>query len=128
MRILGLALIAWALSACASSPADPSLDAEAKLFRARTDTACIYILPSPRTQAVTITMDGRKVGNLAKENYFRLDVTPGRHVLGVERASPVPVFFRATRDDDLGEAREDARGGNRNGLQARRAEAIDSHR
>jgi hypothetical protein len=99
MRILGLVLVAWVLSACASGPADPSLDAEAKLFRAPADKACIYVVPSPRTQAVTITMDGRKVGTLAKENYLRLDVAPGRHVLGVTRAIPVPAFFRTTHDD-----------------------------
>ena len=99
MRILGLVLVACVVQACASGPADPSLDAEAKLFRAPVDKACIYVVPSPRAQAVTITMDGRKVGTLAKENYLRLDVAPGRHALGVTRASPVPTFFRATRDD-----------------------------
>ena len=99
MRTLGLVFVAWALSACASGPADPSLDAEAKLFRAPADKACIYIVPSSRTQAVTITMDGRKIGTIAKENYLRLDVAPGRHVLGVTGASPVPAFFRTTHDD-----------------------------
>jgi len=99
MRILGLVLVTWVLWACASGPADPSLDAEAKLFRAPADKACIYVVPSPRTQAVTITMDGRKVGTIAKENYLRLDVAPGRHVLGVIGASPVPAFLRTSQDD-----------------------------
>ena len=41
MRMLGLLLVAGVLSSCASSPADPSLDAAAKLFRAPADKACI---------------------------------------------------------------------------------------
>jgi hypothetical protein len=99
MRRLGLVLVAWALSACASSPADWSLDAAAKLFQAPADKACIYVVPTNASAAVTITMDGRTVGSLVAANFFRLEAPPGRHVLSVTRASLVPVAFRETRDD-----------------------------
>jgi hypothetical protein len=90
MRMLGLVLVAGVLSACASGRADPSLDADAKLFRAPADSACIYVVPSSNIAAVTVTLDGRKVGTLGMENYLRLKVTPGRHVLSVTRDNLVP--------------------------------------
>jgi hypothetical protein len=99
MRILGVVLVAGALSACAGHTADSRLDTEAKLFRAHTDKACMYVLPSSRVSAVTIFMDGRKVGTLEAGDYFRLDVAPGTHVLHVTRSSPLPTFMREKRDD-----------------------------
>lgn len=98
MRILGLVLVTWMLSACAGGPANQSLDAEAKLFLPPADKACIYVVPSFRTSGFTVSMDGRKVGTLGNENYFRLDVAPGPHVLSVTHASLVP-FVREPRDD-----------------------------
>ena len=98
MRLLSLMLVAGALSACASGSVDPSRDAEAKLFRAPADKACIYVVPTTTIPAVTVTMDGRKVGTLEAENYFRLDVSPGRHVLSVAPPSLTPFLFRETRD------------------------------
>ena len=99
MRVLGVVLVAWVLSACAGKTADPGLDAEAKLFRAQTDKACMYVLPSSRVSTVTIFMDERKVGTLEAGDYFRLDVAPGTHVLYVARPSPLPTFTREKRDD-----------------------------
>ena len=99
MRILGLVLVAGMLSACAAHTADPSLDAEAKLFRAHPDKACVYVLPPSRVSAATIVMDGRKVGTLGRGDYLRLDASPGTHVLYVTRPSPVPAFLREKRDD-----------------------------
>jgi len=99
MRILGVVFVAGVLSACAGHTADSSLDAEAKLFRAHADKACMYVLPSSRVSAVTIFMDGRKVGTLEAGDYFRLDVAPGTHVLYVARPSPLPTFTREKRDD-----------------------------
>ena len=98
MRPLGLVLVAWVLSACATGPADTSLDAEAKLFRALADKACIYVVPSNSTVAVTVTMDGRNVATLEAANFLRLDVPPGRHVLAVTPASLLPAFLRETPD------------------------------
>ena len=94
MRPLAGVLVAWLLSACATGPSDPSLDAEAKLFRALADKACIYIVPSNSTDAVTITMDGRKIGTLRETNYLRLDVPPGRHVLSVTPFRLAPAILR----------------------------------
>jgi hypothetical protein len=99
MRMLGLMLVAGLLSACASGRVDPSLDADAKLFRAPADSAWIYVLPSSNIAGVTVTLDGRKVGTLEMENYLRLEVTPGRHVLSVTRATLVPAVFREARND-----------------------------
>lgn len=99
MRTLGLVLVACLLSACASHPADPSLDAEAKLFRASAGKAYVYVLPSSRASAVTIFMDGRKVGTLGMGDYFRLEVAPGPHVLYVTRPGPLPTFLREARED-----------------------------
>jgi len=99
MRMLGLVFAAGLLSACASGRVDPNLDADAKLFRAPADSACIYVVPSSNIAAVTVALDGRKVGTLGMENYLRLEVTPGRHVLSVTRATLVPAVFRETRDD-----------------------------
>jgi hypothetical protein len=99
MRRLGVVFVAGMLSACAGHTADPSLDAEAKLFRAHTDKACMYVLPSSRVSSVTIFLDGRKVGTLDAGEYFRLDVAPGTHALYVTRPSPLPTFTREKRED-----------------------------
>ena len=94
-----LVLVAALLSACASGRADPSLDADAKLFRAAVNSASIYIVPSSNIANVVVTLDGRKVGTLPMENYLRLEVAPGRHVLSVSRDTLVPAVLRETRDD-----------------------------
>ncbi len=98
MRLLGLVLVAWALSACATGPADPTVDAEAKQFRALADKACIYVVPSISSTAVTVALDGRNVATLEESNFLRLDVPPGRHVLGVTPASLLPAFLHETPD------------------------------
>ena len=99
MPILGMVLMALVTAACASSRADQSLDADAKLFRAPADRAWIYIVPSSNIASVTVTMDGRKIGTLAMENYLRLEVAPGRHVLSVARTTLAPSVFREAGDD-----------------------------
>ena len=99
MRVLGVILVGSLLSACAGKAADPSLDAEAKLFRAQSDKACMYVLPSSRVSTVTIFMDGKKVGTLGAGDYLRLDVAPETHVLYVMRPSPLPSFAREKKND-----------------------------
>lgn len=99
MRVLGVVLVLSVLSACASGPADPSLDAEAKLFRASADKACMYIAPSNSPTAVNIAMDGRRVATLDAQNFLRLDVAPGRHVLTVAPAGLAPIVFREKGND-----------------------------
>jgi hypothetical protein len=99
MRVLGVMLVAVVLSACAGKTADPSLDADAKLFRPQSDKACMYVLPSSRVPTVTIFMDGKKVGTLGAGDYLRLDVAPGTHVLYVMRPSPLPSFVREKKGD-----------------------------
>ncbi len=96
VRLLGLALVAGLLSGCATGAANPTLDAEAKQFQARADTACIYVVPSISDTAVTVLLDGRTAATLDAMSYLRLDVSPGRHVLAVTRASHLPGFLRET--------------------------------
>ena len=103
MRLLGLALVAGMLSACAAH-VEPGLDAEAKLFRALADKACIYVVPSNSSTAVTISMDGRGVATLDAANFLRLDVPPGRHILAVTPSSLMPSFLRQAPDSIAVEA------------------------
>ncbi len=98
MRFLGVVLAAWILAACATGPADPTLDAEAKQFRPLADKACLYIVPSISSTAVAVALDGRKVATLEERNFLRLDVAPGRHVLAVSPASLLPAFLGQTAD------------------------------
>jgi hypothetical protein len=99
MRTLGVLFVVSLLSACASRPVDSGLDAEAKLFRPPTDRACVYIVPSSNTTTVSIILDGRKVATLGNENYLRLEMAPGRHLLSVPRTSLVPGVLRDGRSD-----------------------------
>ncbi len=99
MRTLALVVVASALSACAARPVETSLDAEAKSFRAPADKACIYVVPSSNTATVSVALDGRKAATLANENYLRLEVAPGRHILSVKRTSVIPVVLRETQSD-----------------------------
>ncbi len=98
MRLLGLVLVTWALAGCASGRADPRLDAEAKQFRPLADKACVYVVPSISSMAVTIALNGRKAATLEDTTFLRLDVLPGRHVLGVAPASLLPTFLNEAPD------------------------------
>ncbi len=93
-RFLGLVLVAALLAGCATGAADPTLDADAKRFQARADTACIYVVPSNSGTAVTVLLDGRRVATLEDTTYLRLEVPPGGHVLAVSRESLLPGFLR----------------------------------
>jgi hypothetical protein len=99
VRILGLICIVGLLSACASTVADSRLDAEAKLFQASADKACIYIAPTRGLTDVVIRVDGRKVGTLTDQYYLRLDVVPGRHLLAAIPSTIMPTMFRDTQHD-----------------------------
>jgi len=93
-RLLGLVLVAELLAGCATGPASRTLDAEAKRFQARADTACIYVVPSTSGTAVTVLLDGRTVATLEDATFLRLEVPPGRHILAVTRASLLPGLLR----------------------------------
>jgi len=99
MKLGGLALVACMLVSCAARPTDPSLDAAAKTFRASDGKACIYVVPSSSTYEVMVRLDGRKVGTLVTENFLRLDVPSGRHVLSVTPSSLLPVFTGAPPEE-----------------------------
>jgi hypothetical protein len=93
VRFLGLVLVVYALAGCATGPATPTLDAEAKQFQPRADKACLYVVPSNSSTAVAVALDDRKVATLDETTFLRLDVPPGRHVLAVSPASLLPGFL-----------------------------------
>jgi hypothetical protein len=99
MRTLGVLLAVSILSACAGRPVDSGRDAEAKLFRPPADKACVYIIPSSDIAKVSVTVDGRQVATLGNENFLRLEMSPGRHLLSVARTSLVSVLVREARSD-----------------------------
>jgi hypothetical protein len=95
-RLLGLVLLAELLSGCVTGFASPALDAEAKLFQAHADTACIYVVPSNSSASVTILLDSRTVATLDNPTYLRLNAPPGQHVFAVTRATLLPTFLGET--------------------------------
>lgn len=99
MRTLGLVLVLGLLSGCASSGADPRLDADAKQFRAPIDKAWIYVAPTSSLTEVVVRLDGRKVATLTDQHYLRLEVAPGRHVLSATSTSFMPAMFRGKPDE-----------------------------
>jgi hypothetical protein len=99
MRVLGVVALLGLLAGCASTVADSQLDAEAKLFRAPADKACIYIAPTQGLTDVVIRFDGRKVATLTDQYYLRLEVAPGRHVLAAIPSTVLPTMFRDTTHD-----------------------------
>lgn len=83
---LGLALAAALLIAgCTSTPEAPSdQDALAKEYITHPNAGTIYVYRSEFNHFDTDTVlfiDGRVVGSTVPGTYFRIDTTPGRHVL-----------------------------------------------
>ena len=85
--VLFAALLVGALltAGCTSTPqAQPEQNALAKEFLTHPAAATIYVYRSEFNQFDTDTIlyiDGRVVGNTAPGTYFRIDTTPGRHIL-----------------------------------------------
>lgn len=83
--LLGLALAAFVLGGCASTPqASPEQDALAKTFVTHPNAATIYVYRSEFNHFDTdsvLYLDGRLIGATLPGAYFRIDAVPGRHVL-----------------------------------------------
>ncbi len=81
LLVAGLLLIAG----CASTPeASPQQDAVAKEFLTHPNAATVYVYRSEFNhyeRDSVLYVDGRLIGSTLPGAYFRLDVTPGRHVL-----------------------------------------------
>lgn len=81
LLVAGLLLIAG----CASTPeATPQQDALAKEFLTHPNAATVYVYRSEFNhyeRDSVLYVDGRLIGSTLPGAYFRLDVTPGRHVL-----------------------------------------------
>ena len=73
------------LAACTATPeAAPESDARAKEFLTHPNASTIYVYRSPFNHYATdsvLYLDGRVIGTTIPGTYFRLDTTPGRHVL-----------------------------------------------
>jgi hypothetical protein len=80
-----LAFVALLLAACASTPQAPAdRDAEAKQFRTHPGASTIYVYRSKfdRLEDLSVLyLDERLIGETLPGSYFRIDTTPGRHVL-----------------------------------------------
>ena len=79
-----LACVGVLASACTSTPAAPDRDAFAKEFLTHPSASAIYVYRSEFNHFDTDTMlyiDGRIVGSTLPGTYFRIDTSPGRHVL-----------------------------------------------
>lgn len=76
---------AFLMAGCTSTPeAPPEKDARAKAFLTHPAAASIYVYRSEFNHFDTDTVlyiDGRVVGSTLPGAYFRIDTTPGRHVL-----------------------------------------------
>lgn len=84
MRLLALA-VAAVVAACTWTPQAPAdRDAQAKQFEALPHAATIYVYRSPHDRYSIDTilyLDGQVIGHTLPGRYYRLDTTPGRHVL-----------------------------------------------
>jgi hypothetical protein len=73
------------IAACTSTPeATPERDALAKEFLTHPNASTIYVYRSEFNHYDTdsvLYLDGRVIGTTVPGAYFRLDTTPGRHVL-----------------------------------------------
>jgi hypothetical protein len=79
-----LACVGFIAGACTSAPGAPDRDVLAKEFLTHPAASAIYVYRSEFNYFDTDTMlyiDGRVVGSTAPGTYFRIDTTPGRHVL-----------------------------------------------
>jgi Protein of unknown function (DUF2846) len=83
MKILMAMIIVAALSSCASVPMDnPDADQDAKNFSVSPDHGRIYIYRNETFGAavkITVSVDGKLIGQTAKKTYYAIDVAPGKH-------------------------------------------------
>jgi len=87
LKIKGLfliaALAALVLGGCASVPmASLSMDNEAKNFTAPASASRIYIYRSESMGGaipMTVSLDGKTLGQTGPKTYFMIDVAPGQH-------------------------------------------------
>lgn len=83
--LLWLLCVALLASGCASTPqATPDRDALAKEFITHPNASTIYVYRSPFNHYDTnsvLYLDGRLIGSTLPGGYFRLDTSPGRHIL-----------------------------------------------
>lgn len=82
-KILALAVIASALTGCASVPmGDQQQDAALKTFSVPADKAGIYIYRNESMGAAVkmdVQIDGQAIGQTAANTYLYKEVTPGKH-------------------------------------------------
>ncbi|MEX0960080.1 MAG: DUF2846 domain-containing protein [Burkholderiales bacterium] len=85
VRFIALVAALSLLGACASVPmASPEEDMQAKQFEASPDQSRIYVYRNENFGGairISITLDGRMMGQTAAKTYFMWNVTPGPHTI-----------------------------------------------
>src|SRR5688500_1048487 len=85
VRLLALFSVLLLIAGCASTPeASKQQDALAKEFYTHPNASTIYVYRSEFNHFDTdsvLYLDGRLIGATLPGAYFRLDTTPGRHIL-----------------------------------------------
>lgn len=84
-RLAAALTVMMLIAGCTSTPeATPARDALAKEFLTHPNASTIYVYRSEFDHYSTdsvLYLDGRVIGTTVPGAYFRLDTTPGRHVL-----------------------------------------------
>jgi len=84
-RLAAALTVMMLIAGCTSTPeATPERDALAKEFLTHPNASTIYVYRSEFNHYDTdsvLYLDGRVIGTTVPGAYFRLDTTPGRHVL-----------------------------------------------
>jgi hypothetical protein len=84
-RLAAALTVMMLIGGCTSTPeATPERDALAKEFLTHPNASTIYVYRSEFNHYATdsvLYLDGRVMGTTVPGSYFRLDTTPGRHVL-----------------------------------------------
>lgn len=93
------------LSACASVPmADLKEDQEAKSFAAPQDKSRLYIYRNENFGGaikVSVTVDGKLVGQTAPKTYFVVDLTPGEHQVSCLAESNSQVTVKGAKGQSI---------------------------
>ena len=98
------AMVVLLLSGCASVPMAPmDQDAKAKEFLPASDKATLYIYRNESFGGaipMTVTVNGKALGQTAAQTYFRLNIVPGKYNVEshAENVSSLPLTTEAGRN------------------------------
>jgi hypothetical protein len=102
-KLILAALLSTLLSACASVPmAGLQDDQQAKEFKAPAGKGRIYIFRDENFGGaikVTVTVDGKLIGQSAPMTYFVADVEPGEHIVACQAESSSQVSVKVKKGE-----------------------------